>query len=74
MRTVLLLTVVFAACKPKPAAVTAPAAAPAPNLNNGNVVEKYVGGLQNEVKKTQDVKAKADAAGASADEANKVSE
>lgn len=81
MRTTLLFVAVLAAaCKPKTPAVEAAAPAPAPapaavpDLSKGNAAEKYVGGLQDQVKKAQDVKEKADAAVKSANEANKVSE
>lgn len=69
----LFVALLAAACKPKTPVVEAAAPA-APDLSKGNAAEKYVGGLQDQVKKAADVKAKADAANASANEANKVSE
>ena len=74
MRTALLFVVMcVAACKPKATAIEAVAPAPIP-VAEQNAAEKYVGGLQDQLKKTADAKTKADAANKSASEANKVSE
>ncbi|MBI5246893.1 MAG: hypothetical protein HY923_06900 [Elusimicrobia bacterium] len=73
----LLAVVLLAACKPKAPAVeaAAPVAAPAPvPVAEQNAAEKYVSGLQDQVKKASDAKTKADAANKSASEANKVSQ
>ena len=72
MRAILVLAALAAACKPKlPAAAAPAAAAPAPELNRA---EKYVGALQNDVKRAQDAKEKADAAVKKEQEAEKVPE
>ena len=72
MKMILLLTVVFAAsCKPaKPAVPAAAATASAPAMDN-NGVEKYVGGLQNDGKRAQEAREKANAAIKKTDDAQK---
>ena len=73
MKVLILLAVVFAAaCKPKTPVVEV--VAPAPVAPAPNAAEKYVSGLQDQVKKAQDAKTKADAAVKGTAEANKVSE
>jgi hypothetical protein len=69
MRTGLLLAALaVAACKPAKPMVEVPVpAAQAPALD-GNAAERYVGGLQSDVKRAQEAKAKADAANAQAEE------
>lgn len=72
----LAVLVISAACKPSKPMVEADAAAePAPGApEERNAAEKYVSGLQADVKRAQEAKAKADAANAQAQEANKLPE
>ncbi len=80
MKIVLVLAVlVLAACKKTEPAAQAPAAAtpelPAPaEKMNPDAAMKYVTGLQAEVKRVSEAKAKADAANAKAKEAEKLPE
>ena len=71
---VLILSVL--ACKPsQPEAEPAPAAVPAAeNPADQNKVEKYVAGLQEDVKRAEEAKKKADAANSKAKEAEKLPE
>ena len=72
MKIALLIVVIAAACKPSKPAAEAPAAAESPMEQNK--VEKYVGGLQADVKRAQEAKEKADAAVKKTDEAGKLPE
>lgn len=75
MKIALLLVALAAACKaPKPPAPDAP---PVPAVSapaDQNRVEKYVGGLQTDVKRAQEAKEKADAAVKKTQEAEKLPE
>lgn len=70
MKALLLIAALAAACKGPKAPVPA-AAQPSPDQNR---VEKYVGGLQSDVKRAQEVKEKADAANKKSEEAEKIPE
>lgn len=76
MKIALLVVVLAAACKPAKPIVEAPAAAvPAAEAPmEQNKAEKYVSGLQADVKRAQAVKEKADAAVKKTDEAGKLPE
>lgn len=73
MKIALLIVALAAACKPSKPAVEAPAAA-APAPADQNKVEKYVSGLQVDVKRAQEAKEKADAAVKKTDEGEKIAE
>ncbi|MBI4060583.1 MAG: hypothetical protein HY403_04065 [Elusimicrobia bacterium] len=67
MKTALVLAALaVAACKPSQPAAETPA--------DPNRVEKYVGGLQTDVKRAQEAKEKADAANKELEEAQRISE
>jgi len=79
MKTALTAAILLAAagCKPSKPMVeaAAPAAEPAAEVPmDKNKVEKYVSGLQEDVKRAQAAKEKADAASQKAQEANKLPE
>ena len=70
-----VLALAAVSCKPSKPMAEAPASepAPAPEMDK-NVAEKYVSGLQADVKRAQAAKEKADAANKKAEEAQKLPE
>ena len=76
MKAALFVLILAAGCKPsKPMVEAAPVAEPAAEVPmDKNKVEKYVAGLQADVKRAQAAKEKADAANKKAQEANKLPE